>query len=159
MKKIILLIVILLLLNSCSHGSYIDSVTAHDLYLKANYAGEDMYELDKDVIYEISDEELPYLLDFVVIRSRDAKNINEIGIFQVESGNSDELEQILNKYVKEKQTMYRAMNYLPMEAQKVDYARVEAFGNYVIYSFLSEEDTRKLYWNIENALNKESTAN
>ena len=159
MKKIILLMAVLLLLNSCSDNSYIDSISAHDLYLKAKFTDDNMYSLESDVIYEISDNELPYLLDFVVIRSRDAKNINEVGIFQVESGYADEFEAILNQYVKEKQMMYRSMNYLPMEAQKVDFARVAAYGNYIIYSFLNEADTQTLYQNVEIALKNQSTAN
>lgn len=159
MKKIVLLIAILLFLNACSQNSFIDSISAHDLYSIIKLGYSDMYTLDKDVIYEISDNELPYIVDFVVIRSIDAKNINEIGIFKVQSGHSDELEIVLNKYVEEKQMLYRSMNYLPMEAQKVDFARVVSFGNYVIYSFLNEADTQKLYQNVEIALKNQSTAN
>ncbi|MBO5715338.1 MAG: DUF4358 domain-containing protein [Clostridia bacterium] len=94
------------------------------------------------------------MLDYTVVRAKNAKNINEIGIFKVENGKAKELKHIIDAYLKEKQDAYRAMDYFPEEVEKIDFATVKIFGNYVIYSFLNEADTEAFYKAIENELTK-----
>ena len=163
MKKIyliLLLIVVLIFSVSCSKNVYSNSFSSYELYLKAIPKGinNNVSVLDKDVIYEISDSTPSDLTDYTVIRDNDAKNINEIGIFKFNDGGLYEFEPIVKKYLEEKQNMYRAMNYLSNEAEKIEFAKVKIFGNYIIYSFLNEENTNTLYSNIENLLKNESTA-
>lgn len=110
--------------------------------------------LDDDVILEITDEDLTYLIDYTVVRAKNAKNINEIGIFKVENGKAKDLKPIIEKYLKEKQESYRAMDYFPEEVEKIDFATVKVFGNYVVFSFLNEADTEAFYGAIENELTK-----
>ena len=103
-----------------------------------------MKVLDADAILEISPESITYLKDFVMIRANNAKNVNEYGIFRVESGKANDMKALVDKYVENKKTSYLAMNYLPEETQKIENASARIFGNYVVYSFLSEDDAAAL---------------
>lgn len=158
MKKIslILLIVTLISLTSCG-GNYIDTVSASDLAnIGANgfTTSGGVKTLDDDVILEFTDEELDYLKDYCVIKANNAKNINEIGVFRVEDDKANELKPLIAKYVENLQKTYRAMNYFPEEVEKIDFATVKVFGNYVVYSFLNENDTEAFYKAIENSIKK-----
>lgn len=163
MKKIyltLLIIIVLIFSVSCTENIYSNSFNTYELYSRAipRDINSNVSVLDKDVIYEISDSVPVNLTDYTVIRNKDAKNINEIGIFKFNDGRLYEFEAIVKKYVEDKQNMYRAMNYLPNEAEKIEFAKVKVFGNYLIYSFLDEENTNTFYSNIENLLKNESTA-
>ena len=158
MKKIslILLIVTLISLTSCG-VNYIDTVSASDLAnIGANgfTTSGGVKTLDDDVILEFTDEELDYLKDYCVIKANNAKNINEIGVFRVEDDKANELKPLIAKYVENLQKTYRAMNYFPEEVEKIDFATVKVFGNYVVYSFLNENDTEAFYKAIENSIKK-----
>ena len=110
--------------------------------------------LDEDVLLEISDTSLEYLIDYTVVRANNAKNINEIGIFRVETATQNKMKNVLERYVQNKQASYRSMNYFPEETEKIDFATVKIIGNYVIYSFLNESDTISFYKAIEKTLEK-----
>lgn len=113
-----------------------------------------IYTLDDDVILEIHDEFITYLIDYEVARAKNTKNINEIGIFRVTEGKQRDMKNILENYVKKKQESYRAMDYFPEETEKIDFATVKVLGSYVIYSFLNESDTKAFYQAIENKIRK-----
>ncbi len=160
MKRLILLcitiIIVSSLLISCT-PNYFDNISASYI---ANAGAESfttsggVKTLDEDVILEFTEEELDYLIDYCVIKANDAKNINEIGVFRVENGKTNELKPLIEKYVENLQKTYRAMNYFPEEAEKIDFATVKVFGNYVVYSFLNENDTEAFYNAVENSLKK-----
>ena len=97
---------------------------------------------------------MPYLIDYIVVKANNAKNINEIGIFKVEGGKANDLKKIVSEYLELTQQMYRAMDYFPEEVEKIDCAKVVVYGNYVIYSFLNEADTSSFYSTIENLIKK-----
>lgn len=162
MKKIISVITILatlatlLALASCTE-SYIDTVSSAelaDIGIKALSTSGNTRVEDEDFLLEFTDEELDYLVDFTVISAVEAKNINEIGIFHVESGSANDMKKLVSKYVENKQASYRAMDYFPEEVEKIDFATVKVFGNYVVYSFLGELDTESFYSAVENAIKK-----
>jgi hypothetical protein len=134
---------------------YTDKYGANELYSQvANSFSTDggVKILDNDVILEFIDEKPDYLKDNIVVKANNAKNINEIGIFRVEENRSNEMKNIVDKYVSNLQKSYRAMDYFPEEIEKIDFATVKNFGNYVIYSFLNEKDTDAFYKAIENTL-------
>ena len=110
--------------------------------------------LDDDIILEFVDEKPSYLVDYAVIKAKIAKNINEIGIFRVEKGRTDEMKELVERYVSILQESYRAMDYFPEEIEKINNARVKVLGSYVIYSFLNESDTESFYNAIENEIRK-----
>ncbi len=162
-KKIIIIataivvIVALVLVLLLTGKKYDDTLSAKELYSKVeNSITTDggVRILDDDVILEITDDELTYLVDYRVVRANNAKNINEIGIFKVENGKAKELKPVIEKYLKEKQESYRAMDYFPEEVEKIDFATVKVFGNYVVFSFLNEADTEAFYNAIEKELTK-----
>ena len=154
---VIVVIVALVLVLLLTGKKYDDTLSAKELYSKVeNSITTDggVRILDDDVILEITDDDLTYLVDYTVVRANNAKNINEIGIFKVENGKAKELKPVIEKYLKEKQESYRAMDYFPEEVEKIDFATVKVFGNYVVFSFLNEADTEAFYKAIENELTK-----
>ena len=162
-KKIIIIataivvIIALVLVLLLTGKKYDDILSSKELYSKIeNSISTDggVNILDDDVILEITDDDLSYLVDYTVVRAKNAKNINEIGIFKAENGKAKELKPIIEKYLKEKQESYRAMDYFPEEVEKIDFATVKVFGNYVVFSFLNEADTEAFYNAIENELTK-----
>ena len=72
--------------------------------------------------------------------------------FKVEEGTSNDMKSLVEKYVANLQQTYRAMDYFPEEVEKIDFATVKVFGNYVVYSFLNENDTEAFYNAIENQI-------
>ena len=140
-----------------SGKKYDDTLSSKELYSEIENSittNGGVNILDDDVILEITDDNLSYLIDYTVVRAKNAKNINEIGIFKVENGKAKELRSIIERYLKEKQESYRAMDYFPEEVEKIDFATVKVFGNYVVFSFLNEADTEAFYKAIENELTK-----
>ena len=154
---VIVVIVALVLVLLLTGKKYDDTLSAKELYSKIeNSITTDggVRILDDDVILEITDDDLTYLVDYTVVRANNAKNINEFGIFKVENGKAKDLKPVIEKYLKEKQESYRAMDYFPEEVEKIDFATVKVFGNYVVFSFLNEADTEAFYKAIENELTK-----
>ena len=140
-----------------SQPEYIDSVASVDLAMvgKASFeTSGGVKMLDDDVILKYTDEDLPYLKDYSVIKAKASKNINEFGIFRVEEGHAKELEAIIRKFLENQQESYRVMNYFPEEIEKIDCATVKVYGNYVVYSFLNEVDTEAFYAAIEKEITK-----
>lgn len=147
-------LMICIMLVSCA-VTYTDSLSSQELMWVAREVIDTesgMRWIDEDIILEFADDMPEYLRDFAVVRSNDAKNINEIGVFRVEEGHATEVFDMATGYIQSKQNMYRAMNYFPEEQEKVDNATVKIFGNYVVYSFLNEKDTSALYTAISDAL-------
>lgn len=160
MKKIILAFITLSLLLSavsCSAPSYSDAKSASELadaVASAITTEGGTKVLDSDAILEISDAEIPHLRDFIMIRANNAKNVNEYGIFRVESGSVNDVKLLVEDYLENKRKSYLAMNYLPEETEKINCATVNVFGNYVVYSFLNESDTEALHKAIKSAISK-----
>lgn len=143
---------VLVLINN---ESYTDKYSSTELYNSvSNSFSTDggINILDSDVIFEFTDEELPYLEDYTVLKAKNAKNINEIGIFKVENTKAKDMKVLIEIYVSNLQQAYRAMDYFPEEVEKIDCATVKVFGNYVVYSFLNEKDTQSFYDAIETTL-------
>ena len=160
MKKTLLTVISLILLLSlvaCSGGEFTDSKSAAEIATAISSAittDGGTKTLDSDAILEISDEEISYLKDFVMIKAKNAKNINEYGIFRVENGKAEEMKALVSTYVENLQKTYRAMDYFPEEVEKIDFAKVSVMGNYVVYSFLNEKDTEAFYSAIEELIKK-----
>lgn len=147
------IVVIALLLNK----SYTDEYTAEELYSKVinSFVTDGGNEiLDSDVILEFSEENIPYLESYIVVKAKNAKNINEIGIFKIQNGKPKDMKSLVDAYVSNLQQAYRSMDYFPEEVEKIDCATVKIFGNYVVYSFLNENDTESFYDTIEKTLTK-----
>lgn len=157
LTSIILILVIAVIVCMLTNKTYKDNYSSKELYNLVSGSFETdggVKILESDVILEYSEEEISYLKDFIIIKANNAKNINEIGIFKVESGMARELKPSIEKYVSNLQNSYRAMDYFPEEVEKIDFSEVKVFGNYVIYSFLNEKDTLSFYRDIERIIRK-----
>ncbi len=163
-KKLIIIIVAAIILVgiaviafSGSSSSYLDTFSTTEIYDRVDDSFTTVggtRTLDDDVILEFTDKDLPYLIDYTVVKAKNAKNINEIGIFKVQDGKAKDLKNIIQKYVEDKQQLYRSMDYFPEEVEKIDFAKVSVMGNYVVYSFLNEKDTEAFYSAIEELIKK-----
>ena len=160
-KIIIIAVIILLLLTILAISfivgtpSYSDTFSSMEIYeaVKNSFDTDGGSKiLDDDVILEFTDKELDYLENYTVAKANNAKNINEVGIFKVQSGKTKEMEKIVSSYVDGMQQSYRAMDYFPEEVEKIDCAKVVVMGNYVIYSFLNEKDTESFYSAIKSLI-------
>lgn len=154
--SIILLLTIMLTLVACT-PKYIDSYSSSelaDIALGNIVTDGGTKVLDDDVILEFADEKPSYIKDYTVIKAKNAKNINEIGIFRCEDGNADDWSAAVLKYVDDLTDSYKNMDYFPEEKEKYKCATVKVMGNYVIYSFLNEADTEAFYNAIENTIKK-----
>ncbi len=155
-KRILILIILTLVLVSCN-ADYGNALSSYEVAYAGRavlFSDAGMRWLGEDAILEFSDHELPFLIDFAVARSNDAKNIDEIGVFKTEAEHREETFEIVSRYLENKQDSYRAMNYFPGEREKIECATVRCFGNYVVYSFLSEKDTDLFYSAVVQALRK-----
>ncbi len=144
----------LLLINS---KQYTDEFSSEELYLKVENSFStdgDIIIVDDDVILEFSEDEIAYLKDYTVVKAKNAKNVNEIGIFKVDRDSAKDMKALVDKYISNLQQSYRAMDYFPEEVEKIDCATVRIFGSYVVYSFLNENDTEAFYDAIESTLTK-----
>lgn len=156
MKKISLILLIAMLFSLVSCGaSYSDTMSSSELAnvgLSGVTTQGGTKVLDDDVILEFTDEAPSYLRDYSVIKAKNAKNINEIGIFRCEDGKAESWLPYVKAYVENLINSYRNMDYFPEEKEKYECATFKVMGNYVIYSFLSEADTEAFYNAIENAI-------
>ena len=138
-------------------NEYRDDISSKDLISVGNNSfstNGGTYENDDDKILDFTVDETVGLIDYIIIKANNAKNINEIGVFHVENGKVTDYQKIVEDYLSNLQASYRNMNYLPEETEKVDCAKVKVFGNYIVYSFLNENDTDAFYKAIENELTK-----
>ena len=134
-----------LFLTSCRNRNYSDTVSCRTLSEAAmqvipvqnGYAEFDTshirYNFENTTLHN----------DSCIIYSADTQDINEIGIFRVESTeNIDGLVALAEDYISDMQKNQRAFieSYAPEETKKLDSARIYVLGNYVIYTILSPSD-------------------
>ena len=152
---VLLIFAIIIVSNLRKNMTYRDDYTALGLFVTVsnsfiNEGGFNM--LEDDIILEFVDKKPSYLKDYAVIKAKNAKNINEVGIFKTEYGKMDEMKMIVEEYVNKLQQSYRTMDYFPEEKAKYENATVKIYGCYVIYSFLNEKDSSSFYKAIEITL-------
>ena len=150
----VVIIIAAVLIISTQSNSFSSNLTSEEIYnlVQGSFNTEGgIRVLDDDVILEFTDKNLDSIESYTVAKANNAKNINEVGIFKV-SRNINEVKKIVTKYLSEKQQSYRAMDYFPEEVEKIDCAKVVVMGNYVIYSFLNEQDTTTFYKAIEDLI-------
>lgn len=145
-------IIIIVISNNKSYTNKYSSIELYDAVLDSFSTDDEMNVLDDDIILEFVEEDWPYLEDYIVAKDKNAKNINEIGIFKVQKGKAKDMKALVEEYVSNLQKSYRAMDYFPEEVAKIDCATVKIFGNYVVYSFLNEKDSEAFYNDIEDTL-------
>ena len=157
MKKIFifLFIAILLLFASCGSANYRDDISCNTVInsiLSKNdkeFAEYDSYYTD----YIINDASL--YDDCRILYSVEANDIDEIGIFRATNKeNAQIIRQKLLAYIEDMRNSQRAFieSYAKEELPKLDVAKVEAFGNYVVYIISDTDSINKTISATENAL-------
>lgn len=162
-KIIVICLAILLIIGTVvaivllNNKKYTDKYSSEELYASVSdsfVTDGGTRVLDQDVILEFCEEQPSYLIDYIIVKAKTPKNINEIGIFKVEKDATKDMEKLVQEYVSNLQQSYRNMDYFPEEVEKIDCATVKVLGNYVIYSFLNENDTDAFYDALTNTLKK-----
>ena len=160
MKKLLAItLAALMLVTLCAcGGDYKNNVDVDDLADKAMSCiplDNGYLDWDDDIIdYYLSDaEELAD--DCEVYESKDGNDHNLFGIFKAEKSGDvgkikDACESFIEKYSSD--ISGSVQNYAPGEAEKYENAKVTVYGNYVIVTILSGEDTSAVLGAIEAEL-------
>ncbi len=163
MKKILKAAVAVLLIcicfTSCTGAKYDDGKACQDVSSIAVEAlGDGLEYTEFDASHrEFYFKDSALYDDCSLIYSTDTNNINEIGVFHaVNEKAAKALEAECLAYIEELQADERAFiaSYAPEELPKLDGARVNRFGNYVVYSILPTDKTSTVLEDIENTLLK-----
>ena len=93
--------------------------------------------------------------EHVIVYCKDTDCIDEFGIFRVEAGNTEAVAALLRKQYlapayEKNRDFYNS--YIPDETVKLAEARVECYGNVVVYAILSPADQSTLFSAIRKAL-------
>lgn len=153
MKKLIsisLILFSLVLCMSACNASYRDDQTAKqvaDTMLAAVSVSGGCTAVDSDYVgLEFPDASAvnASVSDWCIYPSTSSATVDEFGVFHVKDGeNVDAVKSAVEQYVQSMQVkleVYLNM-YDPAEETKLDNAQVFVYGNYVIYTMLSESDT------------------
>ena len=159
MKKILLFIALaisMLIFPSCKQAEYSSSLTSKELSdaLMGQISGSEDY-------IEYTDEELSYFdfaknadADITVLYSRAAEDVGEIGVIRISKEKAKEMQSAVENYLKmqknEKAAFFK--NYAPGELSKLDRAEVRRFGDYIIFTVLSSEDSQAVFNKVEEIL-------
>ena len=155
-KTVVLLFITLSLLSlSCNSKSYRSDLSCNDLAaailsdISKEFVEYESYYAD----YIISDQAL--YTDCTVIYSLEVNDIDEIGIFRAtDKESANIIRQELTAYIDDMRKTERAFieSYAKDELPKLDAARVEALGLYVIYVISDTDSVNKIITATEKAL-------
>lgn len=160
MKRILIVLILLLclLLYACSKGAeYRDDLDTDDILKGAPHTvrSADNYEEYDDDFVEFFFGETPASRDHTVLYSKDQSNIDEVGIFHAKDETEAlQIYELTAEYIKEMQDTQRAFiaSYAPEELPKLDGARVQKYGNYVVYAILEGADSDSFFAHVESTL-------
>ena len=159
MKKLIILVslaVTAAILFGCGRGKYSKNVSAEEIL--------DAYEVQIDHTPEYKSFEGEYInayFDTLLFEDCDIRyslpgdDVNEIGVFRANSPkDAKKLYDLVQQYLDELKEDKRAFveSYAPLEAKKLDNAKVKRFGNYVAYAILSNAEQENFFEVIKNSV-------
>lgn len=162
MRYLILILSLALLCSfftACYQNTYSDTLTAQDVSQAARAqvsdGGEYLEYSADDISYMLGDNS--GIKDCSVLYSPSSDDISEIGVLHAHS--NEEAEQLLKaaeKYINElKATKTEFLrNYAPGELDKLENARVQRFGQYVVFTVLSPESSSRVLATVEEMLKK-----
>jgi hypothetical protein len=157
-----LVMALALALSACGQESYTTTLSADKIadslldVLDGRY-----HSADADYISEsrFGTEYLSLIekcYDHIILLSDDEDtNINQFGVFHViNKGDVDGIAAIITSFVDAEKLRLSSLleSYNPSELPKLEQAQVKVCGNYVLYSFLSEEETASLKSAFEKTL-------
>ena len=160
MKKIFaitLAAIMLITLCACNGGSYKNNVSVDKLASKALACiplANGYLDWDDDSI-EYYFGEAEELADCEVYESKDGNDHNLFGIFKAKkSGDVNKIKSACESFIKKYSSDISGsvQNYAPGEAEKYENAKVTVYGDYVIVTLLSGNDTSAVLGAIETEL-------
>ena len=159
MKKLIILVSLAAaaaILFGCGRGKYSKIVSPEEILdaYEAQTNNEPKYEsFGGEYINAYFDTSL--FEDCDLRYSLPGDDVNEIGVFR--SGNKNDakkLYDLVQQYLDELKEDKRAFveSYAPLEAKKLDNAKVKRFGSYVAYAILSDAEQEKFFEAVKNSV-------
>lgn len=156
-KQILIAILSLLMLFSLvSCNNYADDIDTDNLAtvgLNALSDGIDYVEADDGFLDDYFTTP-SWVTDYEIYLAPTASNINQVGIYHVQDGHTEEMETILKDYLQksyaENGNWYDS--YIPKETPKLRDAEVKVYGNYIAYAILNETNRATFFDAIEKAL-------
>ena len=152
---LLLLSCALLFFCSCRGTAYRDDVSCDELCeIFEELSPLELSEYDSDYISLVIND-ISICDDCCIIYSDDAANIDEFGVFHAKNNaDTQKLYEAVSEYVSELKDGQRTfiMSYAPDEIPKLDGARIERFGNYIVYSIADTKTANKTISAIANAL-------
>lgn len=161
MKKLLCIFLCLICLTACSRNkSYANDIGCSQLYdgiADELDDGNQYFEFDSTHTQTYFPDTREYD-DCYLVYSADVNDINEIGIFHA----ADEayvagILESCEAYIEDMQENSRAFisSYAPEELPKLDGAKVQRFGNYVVYLILPEHLSEEVLDDIEEMLTED----
>ncbi len=167
MKKVLtcllsLSLALCLLLCGCSQEKYINTLSSEKVAdqllaeLEGRYHGADTDYISESRFGARYKELTEKCYDHIILLSDDEEtNINQFGVFHViNAGDVEGITEIVTSYVEAEKLRLRDLltSYNPAELPKLDTAQVKVCGTYILYTFLSESDTKTATDAFEKAL-------
>ncbi|MBQ9806291.1 MAG: DUF4358 domain-containing protein [Clostridia bacterium] len=156
-KQLLIAVMSLLMLFSLvSCSSYADDIDTDNLAtvgLNALSDNIDYVEADDGFLDDYFSTP-SWVTDYEIYLAPTASNINQVGVYHVQDGHTEEMEAILKDYLQrsyaENGNWYDS--YIPKETPKLRDAEVKVYGNYIAYAILNETDRATFFDAIEKAL-------
>ena len=148
--KLTALLICAVFLFGCSKMEYSDDKSCRELGEGIEALLDDSQEYSEfdgahvDIYFDDSAE----YDDLFAVYSTDNNDINEFGVFHAPNANvADDLLESCREYVEDMREGSRAFiaSYAPGELPKLDGAEVRRFGNYVVYTVLSDSDAQAVF--------------
>lgn len=156
MKRIFSLLLLLLTLTACTPAARYTELPLDALSEVAldTLDGED-YLLDSVGITDDYFTMPDYVDSHAILYCKRTECIDEVGLFRVESGRAEELAALLRTaYLAPAYEKNRDFydSYIPAQTKKLRDARVECYGDTVVYAILSPADQSALFSALKKAL-------
>ena len=154
----LLCLVFILSLCACGGNEYKNDVTSKslaDAIVEAIAAPQGFTAPDSDFIEFNMEGATALCEDYCIMLSSMNINYNEFGVLRAKNeADAEKLAEICQTYIDLKKEGANP-HYLPNEYPKIENARVKVYGCYVVYTVLSDADTKTVDKLISEELTKE----
>lgn len=155
MKKLCILLVFCFLFTACSAVK--DDIPVQLLAMsigKKINGFENLAEASSDYIKYCMNSDLSLYSEYIVLYPFAGTKYNEIGIFKVrDKGEIQNGIQEVEKYLLFKKSNWDT-RYMGEEFEKIENAKVTAYGNYILYTILSENEAKTAIKNFKKMLSR-----
>lgn len=144
-------------LSGCGNkNTYKDDIAVEDLANSVVSAigssTDEMLEQPDSYIENFMKTNVSSFDEYIVMRNYFGTSIDEFGIFKgKDAAHTKEVAAIVENYLELLVTAWNG-NYTPEETPKLKAAEFKVFGNYVMYTILSDENRPIAFETLENAL-------